>query len=136
LERALALFPGVKQIVHCPSGTVQGPGLTIDLIRDDVRSPQIVANAAALPLASGTIDLVLSDPAYTEKDSRIYGCPPFPMSKFMREAWRVLRRGGHLGMLHLYYPAYRRDKWKLAGTIAVVTGFCRATRLFSIFERL
>jgi hypothetical protein len=136
LKRALALFPHAKRILHCPSGTVLGPGLTIDLVRDDVRVPQIVANAAALPLASGSMDLVLSDPPYTNGDSEIYGCAAFPMRQFMKEARRVLRRGGHLGMLHTYYPSYRQKDWKLVGLIGVVTGAGRVVRLFSIFQRL
>jgi len=136
LQRALALFPNAQQVLHCPSGTVTGPGLTIDLIEDRTRCPHIIADAAALPLASGSVDLVLSDPPYTKEDSAIYGCAPFPMRKFMAEAHRVLRRGGHLGMLHLHYPAYRQKEWRLIGLIAVVTGACRVTRLFSIFKRL
>jgi hypothetical protein len=48
----------------------------------------------------------------------------------------VALAGGHLGMLHLYYPAYRQREWRPIGLIAVVTGACRATRLFSIFQRL
>lgn len=136
LERALALFSDAKDILHCPSGTVMEPGLTIDRVRDDIRCPQIVADAGALPLASNTIDLVLSDSPYSDEDSKMYGCPPFPQKKFMQEAQRVLRRGGYLGMLHLYLPPYRKSELKLVGTIAVLTGSCRAVRLFSIFERL
>jgi hypothetical protein len=82
LDRALALFPEAKRIAHCPSGTVLGPGLTIDLVRDDVRCPQIIANAAELPLPSGSADLMLSDPPYTEEDSTLYGCAPFPLKDF------------------------------------------------------
>jgi ParB-like chromosome segregation protein Spo0J len=136
LDRALALFPDAKKIVHCPSGTVLGPGVTIDLIRDDIRCPQIVADAAQLPLPSGSADTMLSDPPYTDADSAIYGCAPFPLKAFMDEAHRVLCRGGYLGILHLYIPPYRATDWKLVATIAVLTGFCRATRMFSIFERL
>jgi hypothetical protein len=136
LERTLALFPDAKNIVHCPSGTVLGPGLTIDRIRDGVRCPQIVADAAKLPLASGSADLMLSDPPYTKEDSVIYGCPPFPMDEFMNEAHRVLCRGGYLGVLHLYPPRHRATEWKLIATISVWTGTCRITRAFSIFERL
>jgi hypothetical protein len=136
LKRALALFPGAKQILHCPSGTVVGPGLTIDRIRDKVRCPQIVADAKALPLQSGTVDLVLSDPPYTDGDSKVYGCAPFPQKRFMSEAHRVLRRGGYLGVLHLYLPPYRKEQWKLVGIITVITAPCRAPRIFSVFERL
>jgi hypothetical protein len=136
LKRALALFPGARQVLHCPSGTVMGPGITVDRIRDKVRCPQIVADAAALPLQSGTIDLVLADPPYTDEDSKVYGCAPFPQKKFMSEAHRVLRRGGYLGVLHLYLPSYRNDEWKVVATICVMTAPCRAPRVFSIFERL
>ena len=136
LKRALALFPTATDILHCPSGTVMGPGLTIDATRDAVRTPQIVACASALPLRDGSLDLILSDPPYSPADSAKYGHKPFPLVSFMNECHRTLRVGGHLGMLHTYYPSYRRKRWKLVGLIAVVTGFQRATRMFSVFERL
>lgn len=135
LKRALALFPDAKDILHCPSGTVTEPGVTVDLIRDKVRKPQIVASADAIPLRSRSFDLILSDPPYSNEDSEKYGCPPFPLQGFMREARRLLRVGGYLGMLHLYYPSYRRVEWKLVGLIGVVTGFMRKIRIFSIFQK-
>jgi SAM-dependent methyltransferase len=136
LKRAIALFPHAKDIIQCPSGTITGPGVCVDMMSDDVRHPHIIADAASLPFPDGSFDLYLSDPPYTKKDSTIYGCPAFPMGKFMKEARRVLRVGGHLGVLHTYYPSYRRKEWKLRGLICVVTGFCRATRMFSVFEKL
>jgi SAM-dependent methyltransferase len=135
LRRALALFPDAKDILHCPSGTVTGPGVTVDLVRDKARKPQIVASADKLPFRSRSFDLILSDPPYTKEDSVKYGCPPFPLQGFMREAYRLLRVGGYLGMLHLYYPSYRRIEWNLLGLIAVVTGFMRKTRMFSILQK-
>lgn len=136
LKRALALFPDAKNILHCPSGTVIGPGVTVDLKTDNVRKPQIVASADALPFPDSSFDLYLSDPPYTNEDSAKYGCAPYPLGKAMKEAHRVLRPGGYFGILHTYYPSYRRKVWALRGLIAVVTGFQRATRMFSIFERL
>lgn len=136
LKRALSLFPSVKDILHCPCGTVTGPGVTVDLVRDAVRQPQILADAGNLPFADTSFDLYLSDPPYTPDDSAKYGCPPFPLNLFMREAHRVVRPEGYLGVLHTYYPDYRRKNWKLEGLIAVVTGFRRATRMFSLFRRL
>lgn len=135
LKRALALFPLAKDILHCPSGTIEGPGITIDAISDHVRCPQIVSNASTLPLLDDSLDLILSDPPYTPEDSAKYGCAPFPLGKFMKECRRTLRPGGYLGMLHTYYPSYRRKEWKLVGLIAVVTGFQRATRMFSVFQK-
>ncbi len=136
LKRALALFPNIENILHCPSGTVTGPGLTIDGTIDSIRCPKIVADAKSLPLADNSIDLVLSDPPYSAEDSAIYGHKPFPMNRFMKECHRVIRPGGYLGMLHIRYPMHHRKQWKLVGLIAVVTGSGRLTRIFSIFERL
>lgn len=136
LKRSLALFPAAKRILHCPSGTITGPGMTVDKVRDAVRRPKVVADAAKLPFKANRFDLVLSDPPYTAADSAIYGCGPFPLGKFVAESHRVLKRGGHLAMLHTYYPMIRRKNWKLIGLIAVVTGFQRATRMFSIMEKL
>lgn len=136
LKRALSLFPDARDILHCPSGTVIGPGVTVDLMRDEVRCPQIQADASNLPFEENTFDLWLSDPPYTPKDSEKYGCAPFPLGKMVKEAHRVLRPNGYLGLLHTYYPSYRRKEWKLEGLICVVTGFLRATRIFSILRCL
>lgn len=135
LRRALSLFPQSERVLHCPSGTVTH-GTTVDLMQDAVRCPQIVADAAHLPFDDASFDLWLSDPPYTAEDSTKYGCKPFPLGAMVKEAHRVLKPGGYLGVLHTYYPSYRRKMWNLRGLIAVVTGFQRATRMFSIFERL
>ena len=136
LKRALALFPEAVDILHCPSGTITGPGMTVDLVRDKVRRPQIIASADKLPFSKGSYDLILSDPPYSVDDSKKYGCDRFPLNGFMKEAHRVLRVGGHLGMLHLYYPSYRRKDWKLEGLIMVITGFMRKARVFSILTKM
>ena len=77
LPRALALFPGVKDIFHCPSGTLVGPGLTIDRISDEVRCPQLIADAAELPLPTASMDVGMSDPPYTRRDSKHMDVPHF-----------------------------------------------------------
>lgn len=136
LKRALALFPDASDVLHAPSGSLKDvAGVTLDMVSDDVRQPDYIGDCAALPFDDNRFDLVLSDPPYTKKDSKIYGCGPFPMGKFVKEAWRVLRPGGYLGMLHTYYPQHRRKDFKLCGLIGVVTGVSRATRIFSILEK-
>jgi SAM-dependent methyltransferase len=135
LKRALSLFPDAQNILQCPCGTVAGPGITVDRVIDEVRKPMICADASALPFCDESFDLVLSDPPYTSADSEKYGCAPFPLGRFMKESRRVLRPGGYLGILHTYYPSYRRREWRLRGLIAVVTGFQRATRMFSLFQK-
>lgn len=135
LKRALALFPDARRILHVPSGTIEGGGVTVDRMRCEVRKPMIQADAAQLPFRDGSFDLVISDPPYTPADSAKYGCKPYPLGRAMKESRRVLRPGGFLGVLHTYYPSYRRKEWRLVALIAVVTGFQRATRMFSVFEK-
>src|ERR1700752_1396276 len=61
LKRALGLFPGAIEILHCPSCTIEGVrGITVDKVRDAVRRPQIVADACSLPFQDNSFDLVLS----------------------------------------------------------------------------
>ena len=136
LDRALALFPNAGRVLHIPSGTLRGPGITVDRICDDVRKPMIVACAGNLPFRDNTFDLGLADPPYSRKDSKIYGCRPFPVTRALEEARRVLRPGAYLGVLHTSVPMFSRRRWELRGLVAVVTGFRRATRMFSIFRAL
>lgn len=139
LRRALALFPDAKDILHAPSGSLEGlpeGHVTLDIYDDDVRKPMFRGDCEAMPFADNSFDLVLSDPPYSEEDSRLYGCAKFPERKFMSECQRVLRPGGYMGFLAYHYPSYRRQDWKLEGLFAVVTGFSRRTRMFSVFKNL
>lgn len=135
LKRVLALFPEAQNIIQCPSGTVTGPGTTVDLISDDKRKPQIVANAETLPFPESTFDLYISDPPYSPADSKKYGCPPFRAKKAMAEARRILRPGGHYCLLSTRYPSFKRGDWNFLALIGVVTGTNRVVRLLSIFEK-
>lgn len=139
MKRAMALFPTAERVLHAPSGSlVDLPSghVTMDMYDDDVRKPMFQGDVEHMPFADSTFDLVLSDPPYSEEDSRLYGCAKFPERKFMAESRRVLRPGGYLGFLAYHYPSYRRQDWKLVGLFAVVTGFSRRTRMFSVFESL
>ena len=135
LKRVLALFPTAKDILHCPSGTVTGPGVTVDMIRDELRNPQHLATAEKLPFDDNTFDLYISDPPYSSDDSKKYGCPPFKGKVAMDEARRVLRPGGYYCLLHVRYPTFRRKDWVFVGLIGVVTGANRVVRLLSIFQK-
>jgi len=136
LRRALALFPHVPEdrILHVPSGTLTGPGMTVDATVDAVRCPKVKAMCDDLPFEDSSYSLIISDPPYSADDSKKYGHKPWPMRAFMAESWRVLEPGGYLCILDTKYPIYHRKDWELKGLICVVTGFCRATRMFSIFK--
>lgn len=138
LKRALALWPDVPEprILHVCAGTVQH-GVRVDL--SPSFRPSVLANVEMLPFQDGSFDLVLYDPPYDQKNAEIYGVAPKPPAwgKTMRECIRVLTPGGHLGILHWYYPSYSRQKMgiRLVGLIAVCVGFCSMTRMFSVFEK-
>jgi SAM-dependent methyltransferase len=135
LKRVLALFPGAKDILQCPCGTLSGPGVTVDLVRDAQRNPQIIASAEKLPFKEASFDLYISDPPYSNADSEKYGTPPFKLKKAMDEARRVLRPGGYYALLHTRYPSFKRADWNFIALIGVVTGANRMIRLFSIFQK-
>lgn len=135
LKRVLALFPGAQDILHCPSGTITGPGVTVDLIQCDQRKPQFIADATALPFQDGTFDIYISDPPYSRPDSAKYGTPPWKPRSAMDEARRVLKAGGYYCLLNTRYPSFRRIDWKFVGLIGVVTGANRVSGMLSIFQK-
>lgn len=135
LKRVIALFPGAKDILHCPSGTILGHGVTVDLICDEQRHPQIIGNAHHLPFQDSAFDVYISDPPYSPADSKKYGCPPFKGQVAMAEARRILRPGGYYCLLNTRYPNFRRKAWHFTALIAVVTGANRCVRLLSIFQK-
>ena len=138
LKRAMSMFPETQpdRILHCPSGSLNGstPGMTVDLIRDDKRCPKVLASADALPFADNSFDLVLSDPPYSKADCQKYGTPNYPLKKSMAEFRRVLSPGGFLGLLHFYYPPYRRLDWNMKAMVGVCVGSNRKMRMFVIFQ--
>jgi SAM-dependent methyltransferase len=139
LKRASALFPDARTVLHAPSGSLVGlpeGHVTLDMYEDDVRKPMFKGDCGNMPFDAETFDLILSDPPYSEADSRLYGCAKFPERKFMEECHRVLNPGGYLGFLAYHYPSFRRSDWKLCGLFAVVTGFSRRTRMFSVFQKV
>ena len=141
LQRALSLFPGIEpgRILHCPSGSLNGnvlrvPGVTVDLVKDEARQPQIVASADNLPFLKNSFDLILSDPPYSDEHSARYGTPHYPLIRSFREFRRVLAPGGYMGLLHQYYPPFRRTDWTMPALIGVCSGSNRKMRMFAVFQ--
>lgn len=137
LKRARSLFPDLDEsrLLHCPSGSLNGVGgVTVDLVRDEKRHPQIIASADDLPFSDNSFDLVLSDPPYSKADSEKYGTPHYPLKRSFNEFRRVLSPRGYLGLLHFYYPTFRRADWDMVALIGVCTGSNRKMRMFAIFQ--
>ncbi len=143
LERALSLFPKAKDILHVPSGTLGNlptGHVTMDMKSDATRDPMIIGDCCKnIPFPDASFDLILSDPPYSPKDSKLYGCQPFRTMDFFREAYRVLRPGGYLGFLHLHLPQIRKPedkKWRMRGVITITLGSHKKARAFSLWQRL
>jgi SAM-dependent methyltransferase len=143
LKSALALFPGAKDVLHVPSGTLENlpPGhVTMDLMSDSVRKPMIIGDCCkSIPFPDESFDLILSDPPYSYEDSKLYGCPAFRTMTFFREAHRVLRPGGYLGFLHLHLPQIRKPEdtnWRMRGVITITLGSHKKARVFSLWQRI
>ena len=139
LERALSLFADAHDVLHLPSGALHSlPAghVKVDLVRDHARHPHVQADAKALPFADCSFDLVLSDPPYTPADAEKYGTPVFPEQKFLAEAWRVLRVGGYLAVLHKYEMQVPIARLKRVALIAVSLGNHKELRTFAIYQRV
>ena len=137
LLRLLSLFPTVEddKIIHCPSGILEGPGMTVDIISDELRCPKVVASAGELPFGDGRFDLFISDPPYSKEDSKKYGCKPFPVKKSFAEAYRVLRPGGVYAQLHVRPPQRNRTQWKTRALIGVDCGPNKRMRVLTLLQK-
>lgn len=133
LRRVLSLFPDAVDILQPCAGTVREPGLTLDFSRRF--RPAVIANVETMPLRDASYDLVIVDPPYSAADAKQYDAPKPSPARMLSEFRRVLRSGGYLVWLDTKYPSYRRKDWRLVGLIAVITGFLRATRCCSIWEK-
>lgn len=123
-------------VLHLCSGGLRG-GVTVD-IRPEMK-PAVVADVRKLPFADAAFDFVLADPPYSpEWNALLYGLPkrtyPSPMA-ILREAGRVTRAGGRLGILHYIVPQHAAATWRLVGVWGVTFSVGQRIRAFTVYER-
>lgn len=123
IERALKTL-GVKdknKVLHLCSGSTRF-GIRVD-IRESMR-PSVVADVRATPFASDSFDWIMADPPYSEEYARnLYGTEtayPKP-GQILKEATRLLRTGGRVGILHFQVPMSRKPL-SLVKVYGVTTG--------------
>ncbi len=137
LRRIAALFPDKKRVLHLFSGKVDLaviPGDTVDLSED--LSPTYVDDAQTLynvPLHE--YDLILADPPYSVEDAEHYQKTMIKRNIVMQALGRV-RKGTHVCWLDQVLPMYRKDMWRLYGSIGVVRSTNHRFRIVTIFESL
>lgn len=140
LERAYVTL-GVTdpaRVLHMCSGGV-GVGITVD-IRPEVK-PTIVADARHIPLPDESIDWIMADPPYAETYAEmLYGTGsvyPRP-THLLKEAARLLKPGGRVGLLHYIVPLPDRNRiprLDLERVYGVWCGMATAIRAWSVWQK-
>jgi SAM-dependent methyltransferase len=132
----LRLLGDVKrsEVLHVCSGTLsERERWTVD-IRITAR-PSVVAKGQALPFAEASFGAVLIDPPYTEEYARNLYRSEFPRpSHLLREAARVVKPGGRIGLLHIAVPI-TPDGCDFVQSFGVVPGPGFRIRAFTTYER-
>lgn len=123
-------MPG--EMCHLCSGTVKGD-FTVDLNPD--MEPALVADARDTGLPDEMFDAVLMDPPYTPEDADQYGFGYPEPRDLMKEAWRLVRPGGRIGLLHYIVPRKPHKDARLLAMVSVVVGFGNRVRIFTVFEK-
>lgn len=123
-----------QEVLHICSGTL-GPRerWTVDM-RLAAR-PSVVARGEALPFLAATFKAVTIDPPYTEEYARNLYRSEFPRpSHLLREAARVVKPGGRIGLLHIAVPITPAG-CDFVTSYGVVPGPGFRIRAFTIYER-
>lgn len=125
---------GRHEILHVCSGALPpGEGIRVD-IRPEAK-PDILADGRALPLADGSQAAVLIDPPYTEHYAKhLYGVDYPRPSHLLREAARVVRIGGRIGIVHYITPKPAPGT-RFVKAFGLSCGFDMPIRAVTIFER-
>lgn len=139
LRRIKALFPDKKNALHLFSGKVDleaFPGDTVDINAD--RAPTYVDDAQKLTgVPMNTYDLVLADPPYSNDDAERYGTTMVKRNTVMSAIGSTgLPSGAHVVWLDQVLPMYRKDTFKMIGTIGMVKSTNHRFRVVTIFQRL
>ena len=132
------MFCDPAEVLHVCSGALSreavGRGIRIDLAAR--ARPDIRADGRALPFKDESFAGVLLDPPYTKEYARELYDTDYPRpSHLLREAARVLRPGGRIGILHFIMP-YPPPGCRYVTVVGISTGCGYALRAFSIFVKL
>lgn len=122
------------EILHVCSGTLSATERwTVD-IRPEAR-PRVLADGTRLPFLDRTFRAVIIDPPYTDEYARnLYGTTNPRPSWLLREASRVLKPGGRVGILHFAVP-FAPKGCRFVEVYGICTGTGYRIRAFTVFER-
>lgn len=122
------------EVLHICSGTL-GPREKFTVDMRLAARPMVVARGEALPFRDAIFKAVMIDPPYTEEYARNLYRSEFPRpSHLLREAARVVKPGGRIGLLHIAVPITPAGcEWVEAFGVVPGPGF--RIRAFTIYQR-
>lgn len=122
-------------LLHVCSGSLPPgtPGVRAD-IRGDAK-PDVQCDGRALPFKDDSFEGVLTDPPYTlEYAQSLYGTEYPRPSHLMREATRVVKPGGLIGMMHFLVPS-PTPGLKLERVVGITTGTGYRIRAWTLYRK-
>jgi len=123
-----------EQILHLCSGSVK-TGTTID-IRPQT-NPHIVADCRQTPFPDETFTHILADPPYSQEyANNLYNTAnhyPTPY-QIIKEASRILKPGGLIGLLHTQIPVIRKPM-KILSIHGITLGCGYHIRAWTLLEK-
>lgn len=126
--------PSETIILHLCSGSML-TGVRVDIRQE--KKPTVVADIRKCPFVSESFDFIMADPPYSESYAHnLYGTEdvyPKP-GEILREACRLLRPGGYVGLLHFIVPMVRRPL-RLIQVYGITTGSGYAIRAWSLLQK-
>ena len=140
LKRIHSLFPDIAncRTIQLFSGSLGklDRGLKIDV--NPELKPDVCCDAEELSehVKNDYYDLILADPPYTESDALRYGNPMVNRNKVVKEAHKVLRKGGYLCWMDMVLPMYSKEQFKRVGEIAISRSTNHRVRAVFIFEKV
>lgn len=123
-----------RQILHLCSGSMRS-GTRVD-IRESMK-PTVVADVRRLPFPDCSFDFIMADPPYSkEYASNLYGTGDAypPPGAIVKEACRVLRPGGCLGLLHFMVPMITKPM-QIIRIYGITTGSGYAIRAWTLMVK-
>ena len=97
-QKLIKLYGNPARILH-PFGGAAEYGTRVDIKSET--EPHVVADAHSLPFADNSFNLVICDPPYSNELSKsVYGTGKIIYKKWVAEAVRVCKVGGHVAVYH------------------------------------
>ncbi len=133
LERIYSLFPLIKkQTLHLFSGSLPD---SEDYDKIDFNTGFNAENFSEV-IPHDIYELILADPPYSIEDCDHYGCCMVKRNIVFKQAYNVLKKGGHLIWLDQVLPNYKKEEFKIIGRIGMVKSTNHRFRVITIFEKL